>query len=44
MRTLNLEPFWRTSFGSDHLFDPVDQSLRSEAGGQLPSLQYRPHF
>jgi molecular chaperone IbpA len=28
MRTLNLDPFWRTSVGFDRLFDLVDQSLR----------------
>jgi molecular chaperone IbpA len=28
MRTLNLDPFWRTSIGFDRFFDLVDESLR----------------
>ena len=30
MRTLNLDPFWRTSIGFDRLFDLMDESLRFE--------------
>jgi hypothetical protein len=29
MKTLNLDPFWRTSVGFDRLFDLVDESLRA---------------
>ena len=36
MRTLNLDPFWRTSIGFDRLFDLVDQSLRRETDDQYP--------
>jgi molecular chaperone IbpA len=36
MRTLNLDPFWRTSIGFDHLFDLVDQSLRTEPEDNYP--------
>lgn len=36
MRTLNLDPFWRTSIGFDRLFDLVDQSLRVEQEDQYP--------
>jgi molecular chaperone IbpA len=36
MRTLNLDPFWRTSIGFDHLFDLVDQSLRLEPEDNYP--------
>ncbi|AXK83912.1 heat-shock protein [Pseudolabrys taiwanensis] len=36
MRTLNLDPFWRTSIGFDRLFDLVDQSLRVEPEDQYP--------
>lgn len=36
MRTLNLDPFWRTSIGFDRLFDLVDQSLRLEPEDQYP--------
>ena len=36
MRTLNLDPFWRTSIGFDHLFDLVDQSLRMEPEDNYP--------
>jgi len=28
MRTLNVDPFWRTSIGFDRLFDLMDNSLR----------------
>ena len=28
MRTLNIDPFWRTSVGFDRLFDLMDQSAR----------------
>lgn len=36
MRTLNLDPFWRTSVGFDRLFDLVDQSLRLETEDNYP--------
>ena len=36
MRTVNLDPFWRTSIGFDRLFDLVDQSLRFEQEDQYP--------
>ena len=36
MRTLNLDPFWRTSVGFDRLFDLVDQSLRLEPEDNYP--------
>ena len=36
MRTLNLDPFWRTSVGYDRLFDLVDQSLRLEPEDNYP--------
>jgi len=36
MRTLNLDPFWRTSIGFDRLFDLVDQSLGFEPEDQYP--------
>lgn len=36
MRTLNLDPFWRTSVGLDRLFDLVDQSLRLEPEDNYP--------
>lgn len=36
MRTLNLDPFWRTSVGYDRLFDLVDQSLRFEPEDNYP--------
>jgi molecular chaperone IbpA len=36
MRTLNLDPFWRTSIGFDRLFDLVDQSLRFEPEDHYP--------
>ncbi len=36
MRTLNLDPFWRTSIGFDRLFDLVDDSLRYEPEDNYP--------
>lgn len=36
MRTINLDPFWRTSVGFDRLFDLVDQSLRLEPEDNYP--------
>jgi molecular chaperone IbpA len=36
MRTLNLDPFWRSSVGFDRLFDLVDQSLRFEPEDHYP--------
>jgi molecular chaperone IbpA len=36
MRTLNLDPFWRTSIGFDRLFDLVDESLRYEPEDNYP--------
>lgn len=36
MRTLNLDPFWRTSVGFDRLFDLVDQNLRFEPEDNYP--------
>jgi molecular chaperone IbpA len=36
MRTLNLDPFWRTSIGFDRLFDLMDQSLRFEPEDHYP--------
>jgi len=36
MRTINLDPFWRTSVGFDRLFDLVDQSLRFEPEDHYP--------
>jgi len=36
MRTLNLDPFWRTSVGFDRLFDLADQSLRFEPEDNYP--------
>ncbi len=36
MRTLNLDPFWRTSVGFDRLFDMVDRSLRFEPEDNYP--------
>lgn len=36
MRSLNLDPFWRTSVGFDRLFDLVDQSLRLEPEDHYP--------
>jgi hypothetical protein len=43
MRTMNLDPFWRTSIGFDRLFDLMDESLRFETGAPSPALQYRAH-
>jgi molecular chaperone IbpA len=37
MRTLNLDPFWRTSIGFDRLFDLVDESLRYEPEDNYPA-------
>jgi molecular chaperone IbpA len=36
MRTLNLDPFWRTSIGFDRLFDLMDESLRFEPEDNYP--------
>jgi len=36
MRTLNLDPFWRTSIGFDRLFDLMDESLRFEPDDHYP--------
>lgn len=36
MKTLNLDPFWRTSIGFDRLFDLVDESLRYEPEDHYP--------
>ncbi|MDP2409903.1 MAG: Hsp20 family protein [Pseudolabrys sp.] len=36
MRTLNMDPFWRTSIGFDRLFDLVDESLRFEPEDHYP--------
>lgn len=36
MRSLNLDPFWRTSIGFDRLFDLVDESLRFEPEDHYP--------
>ena len=36
MRTLNLDPFWRTSIGFDRLFDLVDESLRYQPEDNSP--------
>lgn len=36
MRSLNLDPFWRTSSGFDRLFDLVDESLRFEPEDSYP--------
>lgn len=36
MRTINLDPFWRTSVGFDRLFELVDQSLRLEPEDNYP--------
>src|SRR5436190_7816030 len=30
MRTVNLDPFWRTTIGFERLFDMMDESLRFE--------------
>jgi len=36
MRTLNIDPFWRTSIGFDRLFDLMDESLRFEPEDHYP--------
>ena len=36
MRTLNIDPFWRTSVGFDRLFDLMDASLRYEPEDNFP--------
>jgi len=36
MRTLNLDPFWRTSVGFDRLLDLMDESLRFEPEDHYP--------
>ncbi len=36
MRTLNLDPFWRTSIGFDRLFDLVDERRRLEPEDHFP--------
>jgi molecular chaperone IbpA len=36
MRTLNLDPFWRTTIGFDRLFDMMDESLRFEPQDNYP--------
>jgi molecular chaperone IbpA len=36
MRTMNLDPFWRTSIGFDRLFDLMDESLRFEPEDHYP--------
>ena len=36
MRTLNIDPFWRTSVGFDRLFDLMDSSLRYEPEDNYP--------
>ena len=36
MRTLNLDPFWRTTIGFDRLFDMMDESLRFETQDNYP--------
>jgi molecular chaperone IbpA len=36
MRTINLDPFWRTSIGFDRLFELMDQSLRFEPEDNYP--------
>src|SRR4051794_38814213 len=36
MRTLNIDPFWRTSVGFDRLFDMMDASLRYEPEDNYP--------
>lgn len=36
MRTLNLDPFWRTSIGFDRLLNLMDQSLRFEPEDHFP--------
>jgi molecular chaperone IbpA len=36
MRTVNLDPFWRSSIGFDRLFDLMNQSLRLEPEDNYP--------
>src|SRR5215467_4591810 len=36
MRSLDLDPFWRTSIGFDRLFDLMDESLRFEPEDHYP--------
>src|SRR6476620_305128 len=36
MRTMNLDPFWRTSIVFDRLFDLMDESLRFEPEDHYP--------
>src|SRR5882724_11963083 len=36
MRTMKLDPFWRTSVGFDRLFDLMDESLRYEPEDHYP--------
>lgn len=36
MKTMNLDPFWRTSIGFDRLFDLMDESLRFEPDDHYP--------
>ena len=36
MRTVNLDPFWRTTVGFDRLFDMMDESLRFEPQDNYP--------
>jgi molecular chaperone IbpA len=36
MRTLSLDPFWRTTIGFDRLFDMMDESLRFEPADNYP--------
>ena len=36
MRTVNLDPFWRTTVGFDRLFDMMDESLRFEPQDKYP--------
>ena len=36
MRTMNIDPFWRTSIGFDRLFDLMDESLRFEPEDHYP--------
>ena len=36
MRTVNLDPFWRTSIGFDRLFDLMNQNLRLEPEDNYP--------
>jgi len=36
MRTLNVDPFWRTTIGFDRLFDLMDESLRFEPDDHYP--------